>query len=171
MSESIQSPPAARSTALRSALVLVLLLVIVFAVGGAGSYFTRSSVGTWYEELNKPAFNPPSWLFAPVWTALYICMAVAMWLVWREEESASQVTPPQMMWVAQLALNLGWSVIFFGLREPGLALAEIILLWSAILATTMVFFRMSRAAGILMVPYALWVTFAAILNFSLWYMN
>jgi benzodiazapine receptor len=106
-----------------------------------------------------------------VWTVLYVCMAVAMWLVWRQEQAAAGVTPSQMMWGAQLVLNLGWSVIFFGLRLPGLALVEIILLWSAVLATTLVFFRVSRAAGILMAPYALWVLFAAVLNFAIWYGN
>ncbi|MBU0610813.1 MAG: tryptophan-rich sensory protein [Armatimonadetes bacterium] len=156
---------------MRSATVLILLLLVVFAVGAGGSYFTASSVGTWYAQLQKPAFSPPDWVFAPVWALLYIFMAVAMWLVWREEEGASQVTPPQAMWLAQLILNLGWSVIFFGLRLPGLALVEIILLWSAVLATTMVFFRVSKVAGALMVPYVLWVSFAAVLNFGIWYVN
>ncbi len=158
---------------MRSALVLALLLLVVGAVGAGGSYFTASSVGTWYAELHKPAYTPPSWLFAPVWTLLYLFMAVAMWLVWRQEEAqeVAQVTPPQMMWAAQLVLNLGWSVIFFGLREPGLALVEIILLWSAVLATTFVFFRVSRPAGLLMAPYLLWLTFAAVLNFGIWYGN
>jgi len=158
---------------MRSALVLALLLLVVGAVGAGGSYFTASSVGTWYAELHKPVYTPPSWLFAPVWTLLYLFMAVAMWLVWRQEEAqeVAQVTPPQMMWAAQLVLNLGWSVIFFGLREPGLALVEIILLWSAVLATTFVFFRVSRPAGLLMAPYLLWLTFAAVLNFGIWYGN
>lgn len=158
---------------MRSALVLASLLLVVGAVGAGGTYFTASSVGTWYAELHKPVYTPPSWLFAPVWTLLYLFMAVAMWLVWRQEEAqeVAQVTPPQMMWAAQLVLNLGWSVIFFGLREPGLALVEIILLWSAVLATTFVFFRVSRPAGLLMAPYLLWLTFAAVLNFGIWYGN
>jgi benzodiazapine receptor len=156
---------------MRSALVLALLLLVVFAVGAGGAYFTSGSLSTWYEQLQKPTFNPPSAVFGPVWTLLYIFMAVAMWLVWREEETAALVTPPQTMWLAQLVLNLGWSIIFFGLRLPGLALVEIILLWSAVLATTFVFFRVSRLAGALMVPYVLWVTFAAILNFSIWYLS
>ncbi len=158
---------------MRSALVLALLLLVVSAVGAGGAYFTASSVGSWYAELHKPAYTPPSWLFAPVWTLLYLFMAVAMWLVWRQEEAqeVAQMTPPQMMWVAQLVLNLGWSVIFFGLREPGLALVEIILLWSAVLATTFVFFQVSRPAGLLMAPYLLWLTFAAVLNFGIWYGN
>ena len=148
-------------------------MLVVGAVGAGGSYFTASSVGTWYAELHKPVYTPPSWLFAPVWTLMYLFMAVAMWLVWRQEEAqeVAQVTPPQMMWAAQLVLNLGWSVIFFGLREPGLALVEIILLWSAVLATTFVFFRVSRPAGLLMAPYLLWLTFAAVLNFGIWYGN
>jgi len=156
---------------MRSALVLALLLLVVSAVGAGGAYFTSGSLGTWYEQLQKPSLNPPRAVFAPVWTLLYILMAVAMWLVWRAEETAAQVTPPQTMWVAQLVLNLGWSIIFFGLRLPGLALVEIILLWSAVLATTFVFFRVSRLAGALMVPYVLWVTVAAVLNFSIWYLN
>lgn len=156
---------------MRNALVLLLLLFVVFASGAGGAYFTTSSVGTWYQQLQKPAFTPPSWVFAPAWTVLYILMAVAMWLVWLEEKPGIQVTPTQMVWLVQLALNVGWSIIFFGLRQPGLALAEVILLWSTILATTFVFSRWSKAAGILMVPYLLWVSFAAVLNFEIWRLN
>jgi len=149
----------------------MLLLVIVAAVAAGAYYFTRNSVGTWYAELSKPAFTPSYVMCGVVWTLLYVLMAVAMWLVWRAEEDPGQITPPQTMWLAQLVLNLGWMVIFFALREPGLALAEIILFWSALLATTFVFFRMSRAAGALMVPCVLWVTFAAVVNFFIWYGN
>lgn len=155
---------------MRSARMLAVLLLVVFAVALGGWYFTNSSIHTWYPQLHRPAWTPPNWVFAPVWTVLYLLMALAMWLVWREEGSAA-VTAPQSLWVAQLVLNLGWLIIFFALRQPGLALAEIILLWSAVLATTFIFFRITRPAGLLMAPYLLWLTFGMALNFSIWYMN
>jgi tryptophan-rich sensory protein len=120
--------------------------------------------------LLKPAWNPPAWVFGPVWTVLYLMMAVAAWLVWRRRGFAG--APWALgLFVLQLALNTLWSAIFFGLRRPGVAAIEILLLWLAILATLIAFAPVSRLAAILLAPYLAWVTFAAVLNFTIWRMN
>ena len=151
------------------ALVLGLFYLVCFLAAGLGSLFTMASVGGWYTTLAKPAWSPPDWIFGPVWTVLYATMAVAGWLVWRRGGLASV---PALRWFAvQLVLNVGWSVVFFGLRMPGLAFVEIVVLWLAIVATLMTSWRVSRPAGILLVPYLLWVSFAAALNFAIWRLN
>ncbi|WP_035612752.1 TspO/MBR family protein [Haloferula sp. BvORR071] len=125
---------------------------------------------TWYASLQKPSWNPPAWLFGPVWTALYITMAVAAWLVWRRGGFALQRVP--LTWfLVQLALNAAWTPLFFGLHRPDLAFADIVLLWLAIIVTITVFRRVHRGAGWLLVPYLAWVSFASVLNFTLWRMN
>ena len=121
----------------------------------------------WYEALNKPAWNPPPWIFGPVWSLLYLMMAIAAWLVWRRVGWQKAL----MFYFIQLALNAAWTPIFFGAHELGWALAEIILLWLAILLTMRGFFRVSKSAGWMLAPYLAWVTFAAFLNFTLWRMN
>jgi tryptophan-rich sensory protein len=126
--------------------------------------------GEWYADLNKPAWNPPGWIFGPVWTALYAMMAVAAWLVWQQGGFVVQ-RRPLGMFLAQLALNALWTPLFFGLRHPGLAFAEIILLWLAILATLLAFRPVSRTAAWLLVPYLAWVSFAAVLNGTIWRLN
>ena len=151
------------------ALVLGLFYLACFLAAGLGSLFTMVSVGSWYAGLAKPSWNPPGWVFGPVWTVLYAMMAVAGWLVWRKGQPASWHA---LRWFAvQLVLNVGWSAIFFGLQMPGLAFAEILGLWLAIAATLMTSWRVSRAAGILLAPYLLWVSFAAVLNFAIWRLN
>lgn len=142
-------------------------LGLCLVVGILGSVFTQSSVHDWYVTLAKPSFTPPNWVFPVAWTALYIAMAVAAWLVWRKGNARGALT----LWGVQLALNLLWSALFFGLRNPALAFAEIMLLWVAIAATTVAFFLKSRAAGWLLVPYLAWVGYAALLNGSVWLMN
>lgn len=126
--------------------------------------------GEWYAGLAKPAWNPPNWLFGPVWTVLYILMAVAAWLVWRRQGLAGAALP-LLVFVVQLVLNAMWSWLFFGLQRPGVALAEILVLWVAILVTILLFFRVRSVAGILLIPYLLWVSFAAVLNFTIWRLN
>lgn len=126
--------------------------------------------GEWYATLRKPSWNPPAWVFGPVWTALYTMMAVAAWLVWRRGGWAAQ-RRPLALFLVQLALNAGWTPLFFGLKSPGLALAEIGLLWLAIVGTLIAFARVSRAAAWLLAPYLAWVSFAAALNFALWRLN
>jgi len=159
----------ARRNAGRQALALGLFVLAVLSAAGAGSLFTMVSVGSWYVELAKPTWTPPAWVFGPVWTVLYAMMAVAGWLVWRRHGAARRAA----LWFfgVQLVLNVAWSALFFGLRLPGLAFLDILALWSIIAATLVTSFRVSRAAGILLIPYLLWVSFAAALNFSIWRLN
>ncbi len=152
------------------ALGLIVALAACFGAAALGSLATAQGVGGWYATLERPGWTPPNWVFGPVWTILYLMMAVATWRVW--------LTGPWRhtgqalgLFAAQLALNVLWSVLFFGLHMPGAALVEIVVLWAAILATTVVFFRHSRLAGTLMVPYLAWVSYAITLNFGFWYLN
>ena len=159
----------ARKNPAWQALVLGLFCLLCFLAAGLGSLFTMVSLGNWYAGLAKPSWNPPSWLFGPVWTVLYAMMAVAGWLAWRRGGSQGQIA---LRWFAiQLALNVGWSAVFFGLQLPGLAFFEILLLWVTIAATLLTSWRVSRTAGILLAPYLLWVSFAAVLNFAIWRLN
>jgi len=149
---------------------LAVLLGVCFAVAWAGSAATTPKISGWYAGLVKPAWNPPNWLFGPVWSALYIAMAAAAWLVWRQGGLTAARRP--LTWFGvQLALNGLWSWIFFGLESPGWAFVELVLLWLAIAATTVEFWRRSRAAGILFLPYLAWATFAGSLNFAIWRLN
>lgn len=149
---------------------LLGFLIACFAVSALGGLITSSSVGSWYQTLAKPSFNPPDWLFAPVWTALYLMMAVAGWRVWRQVGWRNG-GPALIAFAVQLALNLGWSAVFFGLRMPGPALAVIVLLLAAIAVTTRQFWRADRLAGALLLPYIAWVAFASLLNTSIWLLN
>jgi tryptophan-rich sensory protein len=144
---------------------------ITLAVGATGGLTTASSVTTWwYAGLVKPSFNPPNAVFGPVWTTLYVLMALAAWRVWRTGPAGGR-RPALTLYAAQLALNLGWSLIFFGLRQPGIALAEVAVLLAAIIATGVAFWRADRPAGLMMIPYAAWVAFASVLNFEVWRLN
>jgi tryptophan-rich sensory protein len=150
-----------------------MLLFFPFLCYGAavlGSLWTSSSVGTWYAELRKPSFNPPNWIFAPVWSALYFLMALSAWLVWRKADWGG-ASLALTLFFAQLALNVAWSGLFFGLRRPGTALVEIVFLFGTIVATALAFRTISGLAFWLMVPYAMWVAFAALLNFKIWQLN
>ncbi len=155
---------------MRSALALLVGLAIVAAAAGLGALFTARSVGDWYEGLEKPAWTPPSWLFSPVWTALYAMMAVGAWLVWLRPERRGR-GPALALFGVQLALNVAWSGLFFGLRMPGAAFAELVALWLAIVATTVAFFRVRPLAGALMLPYLAWASFAGALNLAVWRLN
>lgn len=154
----------------RDALALLGFVVLCLAVAAAGGAVTASSVGTWYAALAKPSFNPPNWVFAPVWTALYLMMAFAAWRVWRRR-GAGDARLALGVWALQLALNLCWSLVFFGARLIGAALVEVAVLFAAILATALLFWPIDRVAGALLVPYAAWVAFAALLNAALWRLN
>lgn len=154
----------------RQVTVLLVLLAASAVVAWVGANWTASSVGTWYTALEKPSWTPPNFLFGPVWAVLYAAMAVAAWLVWRRGgwwENALALG----LYALQLLLNLFWSGLFFGQRSPFWGLVDISFLWLAILATLVLFFRRSRLAGWLMVPYLLWVTYAAALNFAIWQLN
>lgn len=150
---------------------LITAIAICELTGILGSVFTASSVSTWYTTLIRPAFAPPNWIFGPVWTTLFALMGFAAFLVWRAGLHRRDVRIALAIGVAQLVLNFLWSVIFFGLRNPGAAFVEIIILWLAILATMIAFARVSRAAAWLLVPYIVWVSFAAYLNYSIWIAN
>jgi benzodiazapine receptor len=155
---------------LRSAAGLAAFLLLAFAAAGLGGIATGRSVRDWYPTLAKPAWTPPAWVFGPVWTVLYALMGAAAWRVWRRHGVAGALRP-LALFAVQLILNAAWSWIFFGFRMPGAAFAEIVVLWAAIAATTASFWRADRPAGILFIPYLLWVTFAAALNFALWRLN
>jgi tryptophan-rich sensory protein len=146
------------------------LVAICFAAAAAGGAVTSVSVGDWYQTLAKPSWTPPDWLFGPVWTALYFLMALSAWLVWRRGGwRASQASLG--LFGLQLALNVAWSAIFFGMRSPGIAFGEIVVLWLAIAATVISFWGQSTTAVLLFTPYLAWTTFAALLNFAIWRMN
>jgi len=146
---------------------LVISLVLCLGAGWLGSQFQP---GEWYSRLAKPSWTPPNWLFGPVWSALYVAMAVAAWLVWRQA-GLRGAAAPLAVFVVQLVLNAAWSWLFFGLHRPDLAFAEIALLWLAILATLVLFWRRKALAGTLILPYLAWVTYAASLNLGLWRLN
>lgn len=156
----------------KSALVLLAFVIVCFAAAGLGSLATASQVapGGWYGTLEKPFFTPPSWLFGPVWTLLYLAMAVSGWLVWRERGFAGARTA-LALFLAQLALNSLWSILFFGLESPGLGLVEILVLWAVIFLTIRAFRPISHPAAILLIPYLAWVTFATLLNAGIWWLN
>jgi translocator protein len=151
----------------QSWLALVVLIVVCFAVAGLGGMATTPSIPNWYAGLAKPSWTPPGWLFGPVWSVLYLSMAVAAWLVWRK----GNAPVPLALFTVQLAFNVAWSWLFFGLHSPGAAFIDIILLWAAIAATMIAFWRRSPVAGMLFVPYLAWVSFAAVLNFAIWRLN
>ncbi len=149
---------------------LIISMGITLMIGMIGGLFTSSSVGTWYVEINKPEWNPPNWIFGPVWTTLYILMGIAIFLIWKKRAQYS-IALAMSFYVIQLLLNLLWSLLFFGLQNPQLAFFEVLILLSAIVITTVKFWKISKAAAILMIPYILWVSFASLLNFSIWQLN
>lgn len=150
---------------------LVLCIAGCQLVGFAGGMVTRPALQGWYAGLEKPPFNPPNWIFPPVWTTLFLFMGVALWLVLRADPAEGQRTLALVLFGVQLGLNVVWSWLFFGRRSPGLAMVELIFFWAALVATTVLFFPLSTVAGALFVPYVAWVSFAALLNFELWRRN
>jgi tryptophan-rich sensory protein len=156
---------------LKEILKLVVSIIICESAGFIGSIFTTPAIPGWYAALVKPSFTLPNWVFAPVWTGLYLLMGISAFLVWRKGLDNRLVNSALRLFIIQLILNTFWSILFFGLRSPLLGFLEIIFLWVAILLTILRFFRVSKLAGILLLPYILWVSFAAILNFSLWRLN
>lgn len=151
---------------------IVIALAICLMVGYSASIVTRPSVETWYPTIAKPVFNPPNWIFMPVWTLLYVLMAVAAGLVWDKiKEQNQEVKVALGFFLIQLTLNAIWSYIFFGLKNPMLALIEIVLLWLMIYETYLKFSKINKTAGYLLIPYMVWVAFAGILNASIWWLN
>jgi tryptophan-rich sensory protein len=149
---------------------LIALLVICYVAAAVGGAVTTPKIDSWYAALAKPSWNPPNWIFGPVWSALYFGMAVSAWLIWQQRGLVGAAWP-LALFGAQLVLNVLWSCLFFGLQSPGAALVEVLVLWLAIAATMVVFWFRSTVAGILFVPYLAWVTFASVLNFSIWRLN
>jgi len=150
---------------------LFVCLGAVLAASGIGSLATVRAIPTWYKGLTKPSFNPPAWLFGPAWTVLYLLMAVAAWLVWKQGIGAAGVKLALAVFLAQLTLNTLWSILFFGLRSPLAGLVDIVVLWLGIIATIVLFFRVSVPAGVLLLPYIAWVSFAAVLNAAILRLN
>lgn len=144
-------------------------IAVCLGAAWVGSSLTRPSLQPWYEGLAKPWWTPPNWVFGPAWTILFLAMAVAAWLVW--ERTGRLTAVALRLFLLQLLLNVTWSAVFFYFRSPGAAFGEIVLLWCAILATTIVFGKTVPLAGWLMVPYLTWVIYAAALNFAIWRLN
>ena len=151
-------------------LALFGFVVLCLAVAGVAGWLTRPEIGGWYASIRKPTWNPPSWVFGPVWTTLYVMMAVAGWLVWQVEPGSRRSLALSLFGI-QLALNFIWSPLFFKLHQPGWAALEIVLLWLAIGGFTVVAWGVARAAAFLFIPYWAWVTFATALNFAIWMLN
>lgn len=153
---------------------IIKFLVSIFLcqmAGIIGIGFTSAAIPLWYNTLNKPFFNPPAWIFGPVWTLLYIMMGIALFLVWRKETQRQKKRKALLFFGLQLVLNAIWSPLFFGLRSPALGLIIIVFLWISILLTIINFYKLSKTATGLLVPYFVWVSFAAVLNFSIWQLN
>ena len=151
----------------KNAAALAVCIAVTFLAPALGAW---AMPGEWYASLRKPSWNPPSWLFGPVWTALYLMMATAAWLVWRRGGCSGQ-RRALTLYLVQLVLNAAWTPLFFGLKMPGIAFAEILLLLAAVVTTAFAFRRVNKAAGALLVPYIAWVSFAGLLNFTLWRLN
>ena len=151
--------------------VLIGFILGCELAGIIGSVFTARSVQTWYVTLQKPSFNPPSWLFGPVWILIYLLMGIAAYLVWAKGWSLPGVKTALAVFAIQLVLNSLWSILFFGSHTPRWAFVEIVVLGAAIVVTIVLFSKFSRTAALLLVPYILWVSFAALLNYSLWRLN
>lgn len=149
---------------------LILSLISIVGLGSLGGIFTIAEIPTWYAGLNKPSFNPPNWIFGPMWTTLYVLMGISFYLIWRLPVSVIRKKAIRVF-VIQFALNFCWSIIFFSLHEIGWAFIEIIAMWVFILLTIIQFRKLSTLAAILLIPYLLWVSFASILNGSIWQLN
>ncbi len=151
---------------------ILTVVVTCLAVGYFSGIVTRSAIVDWYPTLIKPSFNPPNWVFAPVWTLLYIMMGVAAGLVWNRIDFEKEIVKKALIvFAVQLGLNALWSYLFFGLHNPMLAGLEIILLWLMIYETYLQFSKINKISGYLFIPYLAWVSFAAVLNASIWWLN
>lgn len=154
-----------------SPLKAVIAVVIPQLAGLIGAFFTNPATSNWYIALQKPTLNPPAWVFGPVWTLLYFLMGVAAFLVWKKGWQYRSVKKAVGFFLGQLIVNISWSIVFFGAKQAGYAFLDIILLWGVILATIVMFYRVSRLAAVLMLPYIVWVSFAAYLNGAIYFLN
>ncbi|MBC7912683.1 MAG: tryptophan-rich sensory protein [Pyrinomonadaceae bacterium] len=155
---------------LKNIITIVVCIALPLMVGGIAGYATSASIGSWYSTLHKPFFNPPNWLFGPVWTCLYILMGISLYIIWKSPATATR-TKALRVFLIQLTLNFAWSFIFFYFHETGWALIEIVMMWVSILIMILTFYRINKIAAYLQVPYLLWVSFATVLNASIWYLN
>ncbi len=155
---------------MRSYFKLIISVLVCLGAGFVGSLFTTPRIDTWYANLQKPSFNPPNWLFGPVWTLLFILMGIALFLVWNKGNNPG-VRAAIFMFAIQLLFNMLWSIVFFGMRSPLGGIFVIIILWILIAITIILFYRNSFAASVLLLPYLLWVSFATILNFAIYLLN
>ncbi len=156
---------------MKNYLKLIIAIVVCELAGIIGSIFTASAIPTWYVTLAKPALNPPSWIFGPVWTTLYALMGIAVFLVWQKGIHHKHVRKAVAVFALQLVLNTMWSIVFFNFENPGWAFVNIVAMWLAIVWTMILFYKISKPAMWLLVPYILWVSFAAYLNYSIWILN
>ena len=156
---------------LNSVIKLVVSILASFAAAGIGSLFTFKAIPNWYAGLKKPPFTPPNWAFGPIWTTLYILMAISVFLVWQKGTGTNGVLLAFVLFWIQLAFNALWSIIFFGMKSKGGGAITIIVLWLLILATIITSFRVSEWAGILLIPYIVWVSIASYLNIGVWVLN
>lgn len=156
---------------IRTFVKLVVAIVVTQLAGIIGSLFTFSAIPTWYATLTKPALNPPSWVFGPVWTTLYVLMGVSAFLIWQKGWQRKDVKVALSVYGIQLILNALWSIVFFGMQSPGLALVNIALLFISIVLTMILFYKISRPAMYLLIPYILWVSFASYLNYAIYALN
>lgn len=152
-------------------LKLFIAVAIPLLVGAVSGFFTTAEIPGWYQTINKPSWNPPSWIFAPVWTTLYILMGVALYLIWKAEADPLTKKAAIALFAIQLVFNFFWSFIFFNRHLIGWALADIVLMWLFILLTIFTFAGINKSAAWLLVPYISWVSFASILNYTIWKLN
>jgi benzodiazapine receptor len=149
---------------------LILFILVPLLVGSLSGIATVNSIPTWYSHLNKPFFNPPNYLFGPVWSILYLTMGISLFMVY-ESGIASQKRKIILVFTLQLVLNFFWSIIFFGLQSPQFAFFEIVLLWVSIAYMIYFFYKTNKLAALIQIPYLLWVSFASLLNAAIWYLN
>ncbi|MBS4167831.1 TspO/MBR family protein [Parachlamydia sp. AcF125] len=151
--------------------VLALFILLCLFVEVVGGWFTQVGVNTWYPTLLKPSWTPPTWVFGPIWTTLYLLMAISVWLIWNREQLSGYHFQPYFLFFSQLALNLAWSCLFFYLKSPGWALVDILLLEIVLSWTMGSFWQISRLAASLLAPYWLWTAYAASINAGIWWLN
>ncbi len=149
---------------------LIISIILTVGLGSLGGLFTIAEIPTWYAGLNKPSFNPPNWIFGPMWTTLYLLMGISFYMIWKIPPSPAR-TQAIRIFVIQFVLNFCWSIIFFSMHQIGWALVEIIAMWVCILLTILQFRKLSTTAAVLLIPYLLWVSFASLLNGSIWQLN
>lgn len=150
--------------------VLIICIIIPVAVGSVSGIATNSGLSDWYVALNKPSFNPPNFVFAPVWTALYTLMGISLFLIWQSSRSGARIHA-LIIFSIQLFLNFAWSFLFFYFQKPALAFIEIVMIWFAILFMIILFYRVNKWAAFIQIPYLLWVSFASVLNAAIWQLN